>query len=112
MKKLQQPMAGQKMQGSVTSSATSKAAPRQVKPWRPPAQSGSPAGKTCGKHTRLAAKAQEEALRQRVAEIGSTLAPKAGQPTGAERLSALKARVLGGSTSGPDAGEEAAEKAA
>lgn len=110
--KKQQPAVAQEKQGSGTCSATSKAAPRQVKPWRPPAQRSTPAGKTCGKHIRLAAKVQEEALRQRVAEVGSTLAPKTGQPTGAERLSALKARVLGGSTSGPDAGEEAVERAA
>ena len=92
----QQPADVQAKQGSGTSSASSKAAARLVKPWKPQAQRRTPAGNTCGKHIRRAAKSQEEALRQRVEEIGSTLAPKTGQPTAAERLSALKARVLGG----------------
>ncbi len=71
---------------------------REVKPWTPPATSGS--RRACsGPEARRVASLEEAQLLRRVQEVGARLRPSSQRPA-AERLAELRQRVLGASSQG------------
>ncbi len=74
-----------------------KPVPRAVRPWQPPDSLG--IARTRRPSRAQSARASErEHLHRRVLELGGTLHAPAGRPAAADRLQALRARVLARNT--------------
>ena len=71
----------------------------KVQAWKMPSSGGKSAAKSKVCHRKIAEKAQADILQRRVTEIGNTLRPGSHQLSAAERISTLRRRVLGNSSS-------------
>ena len=67
----------------------------KVAPWLFFESRGSSTAGTKAVHRRIAAKAEAECLQRRINSIGSALRPSHDTPSAADRISALRRRVLG-----------------